>query len=158
MVPIELPGEQSQGDWAASVLQEDFNLTPNSAELARLTWSGGLTLSGQQNVSGLNIGLSADTTVTQGEKTTSGTSMRVMYSASTIATDTSATEIDGSFGDDRDFDTPDCQKDSGQCYAPSVQVYIDELFGSYIFRDAKAPLAPWLTFRPEPVRTTIERP
>ena len=99
------------------------------------SWSAGLTLAYQQGMYGLNAGFSAGTTLTQGEKSTTGESMKVTYAASTIATYTNATEIDGAFGDDHDFYTPDCQQDSGKCYHPSVKVYIDELFGSYMFQD-----------------------
>jgi len=59
----------------------------------------------------------------------------VSYSASTAVSTSNATQIDGVFGDDHDFYTPDCQQDSGKCYHPSVSVFVDELFGSHMFQD-----------------------
>ena len=110
-------------------------------DILGFSWSAGLSLAYQQGLYGLNLGFNASTTLTQGEKTTNGLTMKVAYSNSTVTTDTNATEIDGAFGDDHDFDTPDCQKNSGDCYTPAVHVFIDNLFGSYMFRDADAPCA-----------------
>jgi hypothetical protein len=103
------------------------------------SWSEGLNLGYQYSIgSGLNVGFSAGVTVNSGQKSTTGTSMKVQYTQSTIATDTHATEIDGVLADDHDFDTPDCQQNSGKCYQPKVRVFIDSLFGSYIFQDPDA--------------------
>ncbi len=108
------------------------------------SWSDGMTLSGKYSVYGLDLGVSDGTTVTQGNKSTTGTQMKVTYTASTVATSTTTTQISGSFGDDYDFDTPDCQKNADKCYMPQVKVYIDILFGSYMFSDPAAPTNPLL--------------
>jgi hypothetical protein len=110
-------------------------------DIIGFSWSAGLTLSAQEKKDGLSVGFSADTGVTQGETQTTGTSMRVTYTASTVATDTSATQIDGVFADDHDFLTPACQQNSGVCYTPSVVVFLDELFGSYMLQDPNAACA-----------------
>jgi hypothetical protein len=117
-----------------------FNSTVT--DVIGFSWSEGVTLSYQYSQYGLNVGFSAGTTITQGEKLTTSTSMKVTYSSSTIATTTNATQIIGAFNDDHDFYTPDCQQNSGKCYRPSVTVYLDELFGSYMFQDRDAPCNP----------------
>jgi hypothetical protein len=108
-------------------------------DVLAFSWSEGLSLSYKYSTYGLNVGFSASTTLSQGEKTTTGLTMKVSYSNSSVSTSTNATEIDGVFGDDHDFYTPDCQQNSGNCYTPAVHTYIDELFGSYMFEDTDAP-------------------
>jgi hypothetical protein len=102
------------------------------------SWSSGLTLSYKYEEFGLALGFSKDTTLTVGSKTTTGTSVQTTFSSSTVATDTNATQIEGDFADDHDFDIPDCQQHSVNCYHPSVRVFLDELFGSYMFQDLRA--------------------
>ncbi|SHJ48988.1 hypothetical protein SAMN05444159_0748 [Bradyrhizobium lablabi] len=114
------------------------------------SWSESVALAYQQGQYGVNVGFNKNVTLKQGEKVTTGTSMKISYTASTISTDTRTTEIDGMFADDHDFDTPACQGDSGKCYRPSVRVFIDEIFGSYMFqdRDAPGPLPSGMHFPP----------
>ena len=107
------------------------------------SWSNGMSLNAKQSVQGLDLGISGGVTVTQGNQNTLGTQMKVSYSASTVGTSTKATQISGSFADDYDFDTPACQNNSVKCYTPQVKVYIDELFGSYMFSDPDAPPNPF---------------
>jgi hypothetical protein len=105
------------------------------------SWSAGLSLSAKQSPGGIDLGFSNDTTLTQGEKNTTSTSMRIAYTASSTTTDSNGTQIDGNFGDDHNFNTPDCQRNTGACYTPRVRVFIDALFGSYIFQDPDAQLS-----------------
>lgn len=106
------------------------------------TWSQGVSLGYQYGQYGLNVGFSTGTTLTQGDKTTSSTSMKITYAASTVATTTTATQLTGTFSDDHDFYTPDCQQNSANCYHPHVSVFLDELFGSYMFQDVSAACNP----------------
>jgi hypothetical protein len=103
-----------------------------------------LTLGYQYKIgeSGLNLGFSTDTSVTQGEKITSNTSMKITYTASKVATTINATSVTGTFADDHDFYTPAGRQNSGACYHPSVAVFLDELFGSYMFQDIPAACNP----------------
>ena len=107
------------------------------------SWSNGMSLDASESAYGLKLGISGGVTVTQGNQNTLGTQMKVSYSASTVGTSTKATQISGSFSDDYDFDTPACQNKSAKCYTPQVKVYIDELFGSYMFSDPDAPPNPY---------------
>jgi hypothetical protein len=109
------------------------------------SWSSGLTLAAKYSAYGLNVGISDGTTVTGGYQNTNGTQMKVSYTASTAATNTSTTSITGTLSDDHDFYTPACHADSGKCYVPEVNIYLDELFGSYMFSDPQAAAAPKLT-------------
>jgi hypothetical protein len=102
------------------------------------SWSAGITLGGNYSLEGLNAGITSGITVTQGYQNTTGTQMKISYTASTAATSTNATTISGTFSDDHDFDTPACQANSNACYSPYVNVYLDELFGSYMFSDPDA--------------------
>jgi hypothetical protein len=107
------------------------------------SWSDGMSLNASYSAYGLKLGISDGTTVTNGNQNTLGTQMKVTYSASTVGTSTEATQISGSFADDYDFDTPACQNNPVKCYTPQVKVYIDELFGSYMFSDPDAPPNPY---------------
>jgi hypothetical protein len=109
------------------------------------SWSSGLTLAAKYSAYGLNVGISDGTTVTGGYQNTNGTQMKVSYTASTTATNTSTTTITGTLSDNHDFYTPACHADSGNCYVPEVNIYLDELFGSYMFSDPLATAAPKLT-------------
>ena len=103
-----------------------------------------MTLGGSVPVfQGLKVGITDGTTVTQGTQNTTGTQTKVTYTASTAATSTKTTQISGTFGDDHDFDTPTCQQELGKCYNLRVSVYVDELFGSYMFSDPDAPKNPF---------------
>jgi hypothetical protein len=116
-----------------------FNATVTN--VMGFSWSAGLSLSAKQSPGGIDLGFSNDTTLTQGEKNTTSTSMRIAYTASSTTTDSNGTQIDGNFGDDHNFNTPDCQRNTGACYTPRVRVFIDALFGSYIFQDPDAQLS-----------------
>ncbi|MFZ0964598.1 MAG: hypothetical protein WAO35_27385 [Terriglobia bacterium] len=121
------------------------------------SWSDGMTLSASHSFEGLDLGISGGTTVTNGNQATLGTQMKVTYSASTVATSTKATQITGSFADDHDFETPACHNNPDKCYTPQVNVYIDELFGSYMFSDPAAPQNPLNPILiPHPVNTPSE--
>jgi hypothetical protein len=122
------------------------------------SWSDGLTLGGDLDVpiagvNGLQVGISGGATLTQGTQKTTGTQMKVNYSYSTAANSTDTTQISGTFGDDHDFDTPACQKSTDKCYTPRVKVYVDMLFGSYMFSDPDAPPNP--ITRPVSVKTPL---
>ncbi len=108
------------------------------------SWSAGMTLGYKYSEYGLDLGISNGTTVKQGYQSTTGTQMKVNYSASAVATSTNATTITGMFSEDYDLDTPACQTNSTNCYTPQVNVYIDELFGSYMFVDPAAAANPLL--------------
>ncbi|HEY6305906.1 MAG TPA: hypothetical protein VI488_05525 [Candidatus Angelobacter sp.] len=121
------------------------------------SWSDGMTLSATHSFDGMDLGISDGTTVTQGDQNTTGTQMKVTYTASTAATSTTTTQIQGTFADDHDFDTPACQTNSAKCYTPHVNVYIDELFGSYMFSDLAAPPNP-LTRELQPIPVKVPLP
>jgi hypothetical protein len=108
------------------------------------SWSGGLGLNAKHDVEGLDLSFSSDLTVTQGWQQTEGSQLKITYSASSVATDINSTEIDGALSDDHNFDTPACQTNSVNCYTPRVNVYVDELFGGYMFSDPDAALNPLL--------------
>jgi hypothetical protein len=64
--------------------------------------------------------------------------MNITYSASTVATLTNSTTITGQLNDNHDLDTPACQANSGKCPWQTVNVFVDELFGGYMFQDPNA--------------------
>jgi hypothetical protein len=109
------------------------------------SWSAGMSLAAKYSAYGLNVGISDGTTVSEGYKNTTGTQMKVTYTASSVATSVTTTTITGSFNDDHDLDTPACQANSDACTPLWVNVYIDELFGSFMFSDPNAAANPLLT-------------
>ncbi len=113
------------------------------------SWSSGQNLTFQGNfgtqVGGSNgpmasAGGNAGTTValTNGAQSTYSTSQKITYSASTVATQTDSTGIVGFLNDDHDLYTPACRQNSMQCKQQSTKIFIDELFGSFMFQDPNA--------------------
>jgi hypothetical protein len=121
------------------------------SSMVGFSWSEGLSATAKESAYGLDIGLSAGISVAQGYQNTTGNQMKVTYSNSTAAASSNVTTITGSFNDDHDFDTQACQAAQKNCYSPVVNVYLDELFGGYMFSDPNAPKKPGLIiFHPSP--------
>lgn len=110
--------------------------TASVTDVMGSTWSDGLKLD--------LVGFSAakgGVTLQRGEQQTAGATATLTYSDSTAVTDSSATQIAGNLDDD----TVRCGTpgDPTTCYAPRVKVYLDKMFGSYMFQDPLAPSMPF---------------
>jgi hypothetical protein len=133
--------------------------TATVTDVMGFSWSSGQTLNLQGNVSTGNAGggssgngggpaagasASAGTsvTLTNGDQSTNSNSTKITYSASTTSTLTNSTQITGSLNDDHDLDTPACQADTHYCKPLNVKIFIDELFGSFMFQDPNAACNP----------------
>lgn len=140
--PSEVAFQQIFSYGTAQTTSGSATYASTVTDVIGFSWSNGLTLGYQYSQYGLNVGFSTGTTVTQGETQTNATSMKINYTASTVATSTNTTTINGAFGDDHDFDDPMCQQSSATCYHPYVTAYIDELFGGFMFQDQAAACNP----------------
>jgi hypothetical protein len=84
------------------------------------------------------FGIGGDLKLEGGESTTNAMDMNLTLTESVTATNQTSTEIDGVFDDHHGM------KNDGSflAYRPHVVVYVDQMFGSFMFQDPTAPTAP----------------
>ncbi len=157
IVPIASPSygtAEGQTPQAFIHPYSNTSVTQNNVQTQSTTTLSVTSVVGSQDSDGLTIGGSAGSvsandslTVTAGDKNTSGQTIKTTFTNSTAASTQQATSINVTLND---FDNT-TQGNSGQvcknCHAPlpnrpTVNIYLDKLFGSFMFQDPYAPPPP----------------